>query len=134
MSPLASLLSPLMALLMTRTLPLPLTLLAWMSARLLHPPPLPHANGRGAVNKPAWPRMHASVNVWRLSSSPRRATRRRAHDPQGQLPNRQGTMVRLLALATGGLGLADGDGDPCSALEARDGGGGGASGGRAAQR
>ena len=91
MSPLTSLLSPPMALLMTHTLPLPLTLLAWMSTRLLHPPPLPHANGRVAVSTTERPKMNASANAGRLSSSPRRATRRRAHDPQGRLPTRQGT-------------------------------------------
>ena len=90
MSPLASLLSPRMALLMTHTLPLPLTLLAWMLNRLLHPPSLPHANGRLAVATTAWPRMNTSASVGRLSSSPRRAARRLAHDPQGRLPTRQG--------------------------------------------
>ena len=65
--------------------------LAWISAQLLHPPSLPHANGRGAVKATTWPRMNTSVNVGRLSSSPRRATRRLAHNPQGRLATRQGT-------------------------------------------
>ena len=75
--------------LMTHTLPFTLV---WMLKRLLHPPSLPHANGRVAVNKTAMPRTHANANVGRLSSSPRRATRRRAYDLQGRLPTRQGTM------------------------------------------
>ena len=88
MSPLASLLSPPIALLMTHTLPLTLV---WILKRLLHPPSLPHANGRGAVRAAAWPEMNASANVGRLSSSPRKATRRLARDPHGRLATRRGT-------------------------------------------
>ena len=57
----------------------------------LHPPPLPHANGRFAVSTTERPKMNTSANAGRLSSSPRRATRRRAHDLQGRLPIRRCT-------------------------------------------
>ena len=42
--------------------------LVWMSERLLHPPSLSRANGRGAVNTATWPKMNVSASAGRLSS------------------------------------------------------------------
>ena len=50
------------------------------TVRLLHPPSLLRASGRVAVNKNTSPGTHARANVGRLSSSPRRTTRRPTRD------------------------------------------------------
>ena len=52
------------------------------------PSVMSHANGKLAVATTERPRMNTRVCVGRLSSSPCKATRRPAHDPQGGLPTR----------------------------------------------
>ena len=60
-------------------MPLPYPLM-WLTVRLLRPPSLPRANERGAVRPTTRPRMSASANAMKLSSSRHRATRRPARD------------------------------------------------------